>query len=61
MEDRTIGRVFTTPDGRTYRPSMFLTLTLPSYGRVAAEGVPVDRRATTTGGPRSMRCTSRSW
>ena len=30
MEDRTIGRVFTAPDGRTYRPSMFLTLTLPS-------------------------------
>jgi hypothetical protein len=42
MEDRTIGRVFTAPDGRTYRPSMFLTLTLPSYGRVTAEGVPVD-------------------
>jgi hypothetical protein len=42
MEDRTIGRVFTAPDGRTYRPSMFLTFTLPSYGRVTAEGVPVD-------------------
>ena len=42
MEDRTIGRVFTAPDGRTYRPSMFLTLTLPSYGRVTAEGVPLD-------------------
>jgi Replication initiator protein, pSAM2 len=42
MEDRTIGRVYTAPDGRTYRPSMFLTLTLPSYGRVTAEGVPVD-------------------
>jgi hypothetical protein len=42
MEDRTIGRVFTAPDGKTYRPSMFLTLTLPSYGRVNAEGVPVD-------------------
>jgi hypothetical protein len=42
MEDRTIGRVFTAPDGRTYRPSMFLTLTLPSYGRVTTEGVPVD-------------------
>ncbi len=42
MEDRTIGRVFTAPSGRTYRPSMFLTLTLPSYGRVTAEGVPVD-------------------
>jgi hypothetical protein len=42
MEDRTIGRVYTAPDGKTYRPSMFLTLTLPSYGRVTPEGVPVD-------------------
>ncbi|GGK38130.1 hypothetical protein GCM10010124_33680 [Pilimelia terevasa] len=31
---RTIGRAFTTPDGRTFRPSMFLTLTLDSYGPV---------------------------
>jgi hypothetical protein len=37
-----VGRVFTAPDGKTYRPSMFLTLTLPSYGRVTSEGVPVD-------------------
>jgi hypothetical protein len=42
MEDRTIGRVYDAPDGKTYRPSMFLTMTLPSYGRVTAEGVPVD-------------------
>jgi hypothetical protein len=42
MEDRTIGRVFTTPEGKTFRPSMFLTLTLGSYGRVTAEGAPVD-------------------
>src|SRR5262245_18485946 len=41
-EDRTIGRVFTAPDGKTYRPSMFVTVTLGSYGRVTAEGVPVD-------------------
>jgi hypothetical protein len=41
VEDRTIGRVFTAPDGKTYRPSMFVTFTLPSYGRVTAEGVPV--------------------
>jgi hypothetical protein len=41
-EDRTIGRVFTARDGKTYRPSMFLTLTLPSYGRVTSEGIPVD-------------------
>jgi hypothetical protein len=42
IEDRTIGRVFTARDGRTYRPSMFVTLTLGSYGRVTADGVPVD-------------------
>jgi hypothetical protein len=42
MSDRTVGRAFTTPDGKTYRPSMFLTLTLPSYGRVRNDGTPVD-------------------
>jgi hypothetical protein len=42
VEDRTIGRVFTAPDGKTYRLSMFVTLPLGSYGRVTAEGVPVD-------------------
>ena len=36
VEDRTVGRVFTAPDGKTYRPSMFVTLTLGSYGRVTA-------------------------
>jgi hypothetical protein len=41
-EARTVGRVFTAPDGKTYRPSMFVTLTLGSYGRVTTEGVPVD-------------------
>jgi hypothetical protein len=34
QEDRTVGQVFTAPDGTTYRPSMFLTLTLPSYGPI---------------------------
>ena len=43
MEARTVGRCFTAPDGRVYRPSMFITLTLPSYGRVVrGQGVPVD-------------------
>jgi hypothetical protein len=42
MDDRTIGRTFSAPDGRTYRPSMFVTLTLPSYGPVDTEGVPLD-------------------
>ena len=42
VEDRTVGKAFPTPDGREYRPSMFLTLTLPSYGRVRTDGAPVD-------------------
>ncbi len=41
MDPHTVGRSFTGHDGRTYRPSMFLTLTLPSYGPVRA-GAPVD-------------------
>jgi hypothetical protein len=40
VQDRTIGRVFTAPDGRQYRPSMFLTVTLPSYGPVLPSGTP---------------------
>jgi replication initiator protein RepSA len=39
---RTIGRTFTAPDGRTYRPSMFLTLTCDSYGPVRGDGTPAD-------------------
>jgi replication initiator protein RepSA len=42
MADTTIGRAFTGKDGQAFRPSMFLTVTLPSYGRVTAEGVPAD-------------------
>ncbi len=42
MEDRTVGKTFRASNGRTYRPSMFLTLTLPSYGRVRRDGTPVD-------------------
>ena len=43
MEARTVGRCFTAPDGKVYRPSMFITLTLPSYGRIIrGQGVPVD-------------------
>lgn len=41
MADRTVGVTFCAPDGRVYRPSMFVTLTLPSYGKVV-RGVPVD-------------------
>ncbi len=32
VEPRTVGRAYTAPDGTTYRPSMWLTLTLDSYG-----------------------------
>lgn len=40
-EDRTVGTVFTAPDGTAYRPSMFVTLTLDSYGKVRpGRGVP---------------------
>ncbi|MEO3862489.1 replication initiator [Acrocarpospora sp. B8E8] len=37
----TVGRVYEGRGGKGYRPSMFLTLTLPSYGKVV-EGAPVD-------------------
>lgn len=43
MEERTVGASFQAPDGRSYRPSMFLTLTLPSYGQVTpGTGTPAD-------------------
>ncbi len=40
----TLGRTFTGADGQVFRPSMFITLTLPSYGRVM-NGVPIDPSA----------------
>ena len=42
---RTIGKTYTSPDGKTFRPSMFLTLTCPSYGRVLDDGTPADPAA----------------
>jgi hypothetical protein len=39
---RTVGKTYTAPDGKTFRPSMFLTLTCPSYGRVGEDGTPAD-------------------
>ena len=36
----TIGKTYTAPDGTTFRPSMFLTLTCDSYGKVGADGTP---------------------
>jgi hypothetical protein len=42
IEPRTTGRVYTAPDGTRYRPSMFLTLTCDSYGKVTGDGTPAD-------------------
>ncbi len=39
---RTVGKTYTAPDGKTFRPSMFVTLTCPSYGRVHSDGTPAD-------------------
>ncbi|SEH00500.1 hypothetical protein SAMN05444920_116235 [Nonomuraea solani] len=41
MAHTTLGRTFQAPDGKTYRPSLFVTLTLPSYGKIR-DGAPVD-------------------
>ena len=46
VEDRSIGRMFVAPDGTSYRPSMFVTLTLGSYGRVVpGTGTPANPSA----------------
>ena len=42
VDPRTVGKTYTAPDGTTFRPSLFLTLTCPSYGRVTSDGTPVD-------------------
>jgi hypothetical protein len=42
VSPRTVGKVFTAPDGKSYRPSMFLTLTCDSYGRICDDSTPAD-------------------
>jgi hypothetical protein len=42
MQPTTLGRTFAGHEGTVFRPSMFLTVTLPSYGRVRGDGTPVD-------------------
>jgi hypothetical protein len=42
VSPRTTGKVYTSPDGKKFRPSMFLTLTCDSYGEVTANGTPAD-------------------
>ncbi len=39
---RTVGKTYTAPDGKRFRPSLFVTLTCPSYGRVRDDGTPAD-------------------
>jgi hypothetical protein len=42
MSSSTVGRVYHGRNGQLYRPSMFITLTCPSYGPVRDDGTPVD-------------------
>ncbi len=42
VSPRTVGKTYTAPGGKTFRPSMFITLTWPSYGRVGGDGTPAD-------------------
>jgi replication initiator protein RepSA len=42
VQARTIGKAYTAPDGKTFRPSLFLTLTLDSYGKVHPDGTPLN-------------------
>jgi hypothetical protein len=42
ISPRTVGKTYTAPDGKTFRPSMFLTLTCDSYGKVGPDGMPAD-------------------
>jgi hypothetical protein len=42
ISPHTIGKTYTAPDGKVFRPSMFLTLTCPSYGKVREDGTPAD-------------------
>jgi hypothetical protein len=39
---RTVGKTYTAPTGKTFRPSLFVTLTCPSYGRIGENGTPAD-------------------
>jgi hypothetical protein len=41
ISPHTVGKTYTAPDGTVFRPSMFITLTCPSYGKVSFDGTPV--------------------
>jgi hypothetical protein len=42
VSSSTMGKVYAAPGGKAYRPSMFLTLTCDSYGKVGEDGTPAD-------------------
>jgi hypothetical protein len=42
IDPRTVGKTYTAPGGKVFRPSMFLTLTCDSYGKVNGDGTPAD-------------------
>ena len=42
VSPQTVGKTYTAPDGKTFRPSLFVTLTCPSYDRVGEDGAPAD-------------------
>ena len=42
VDPRTVGKIYAAPDGKTFRPSLFVTLTCPSYGKVSSDGTPAD-------------------
>jgi hypothetical protein len=45
ISPRTVGKTYTAPDGKTFRPSLFVTLTCPSYGPVREDGTPANPQA----------------
>ena len=45
VSPRTVGKTYVAPDGKTFRPSLFITLTCPSYGQVRDDGTPADPAA----------------
>src|SRR5262249_57588364 len=38
ISPHTVAKTYTPPAAKTFRPSMFITLTCPSYGTVAEDG-----------------------
>ncbi len=56
---RTVGNTYTTPDGKQFRPSLFVTLTCPATGESMTTASRPIRTATTTPGRHGTPCTSR--